>query len=122
MAVIAKVIVDVPTMQTDQPYDYLVPEALVQAVQPGMRVVVNFGKGSREVVGMVVDLADAADFAGELKSIKAVIDLAPVMNQELLALSKWLAASTFAFWITCINTMLPAMLKANMENHCSHRA
>ncbi|MHA3066311.1 primosomal protein N' [Lacticaseibacillus saniviri] len=115
MAVIAKVIVDVPTMQTDQPYDYLVPEALVQAVQPGMRVVVNFGKGSREVVGMVVDLADAADFAGELKSIKAVIDLAPVMNQELLTLSKWLAASTFAFWITCINTMLPAMLKANME-------
>ncbi|KRM72809.1 primosomal protein N' [Lacticaseibacillus brantae] len=115
MAAIAKVIVDVPTMQTDQPYDYLIPADLAAVVKPGMRVVVNFGKGKREVTGMVVDLAEEPEFAGEVKPIVSVIDLAPVLTPEMLALSSWLATSTFAFRITSIQTMLPAMMKANME-------
>ena len=33
----AKVIVDVPTMQTDQPFTYLVPENLNEQLAVGMR-------------------------------------------------------------------------------------
>ncbi len=110
---VAKVIVDVPTMQTDRPFDYAIPQALEERIQPGMRVWVQFGQGKREVSGMVVALADHADFDGELKPILAALDYAPVMNQETLALSHWLAQTTYAFWITCIQTMLPAMLKVD---------
>ena len=42
----AQVIVDVPTMQTNQPYTYAVPEALTEVLAVGMRVVVPFGRGN----------------------------------------------------------------------------
>lgn len=113
MTTVAEVIVDVPTMQTDQPYDYAIPAALTGQVVPGMRVWVQFGQGKREVSGMVVATEAQTDFTGTLKPLLAVLDYAPVMNSELLKLSHWLAQTTYAFWITCIQTMLPAMLKVD---------
>ena len=44
---IAKIIVDVPLMQTDQPYSYKVPEEFEVMLEVGMRVHVPFGKGNR---------------------------------------------------------------------------
>lgn len=38
MTLTAEVIVDVPTMQTDQPFTYLVPSEMETALQVGMRV------------------------------------------------------------------------------------
>ncbi|WP_262316252.1 primosomal protein N' [Lacticaseibacillus parakribbianus] len=113
MTAVAKVIVDVPTMQTDRPFDYAIPNALADAIQPGMRVWVGFGRGSRQVAGMVVAVDTVSDYTGELKPVLAVLDYAPVLDAEGLALSKWLADTTFAFWITCIQTMLPTMLKVD---------
>lgn len=40
---IAKVIVDVPAMQVDRPFDYYIPEDLEELIRPGMRVSVPFG-------------------------------------------------------------------------------
>ena len=42
MTLTAEVIVDVPTMQTDQPFTYLVPSEMETALQVGMRVEVPF--------------------------------------------------------------------------------
>ncbi|WP_225047526.1 primosomal protein N' [Lacticaseibacillus kribbianus] len=113
MTAVAKVVVDVPTMQTDRPFDYAIPATLEGAIQPGMRVWVGFGRGQRQVAGMVVGVESTSAFAGDLKPILAVLDYAPVLSQAGLALSKWLADTTFAFWITCIQTMLPTMLKVD---------
>ena len=44
---IAKIIVDVPLMQTDQPYSYRIPEEFEGMLEVGMRVHVPFGKGNR---------------------------------------------------------------------------
>ncbi|WP_278391134.1 hypothetical protein, partial [Leuconostoc lactis] len=52
----AQIIVDVPTMQTNQPYTYLIPEAMQDTLQPGMRVDVPFG--ARNVMGFVVALQE----------------------------------------------------------------
>ena len=41
----AQVIVDVATMQTNQPYTYVIPPELAGQVEAGMRVVVGFGRG-----------------------------------------------------------------------------
>ncbi|EPC12958.1 Primosomal replication protein N (Factor Y), partial [Lacticaseibacillus paracasei subsp. paracasei Lpp230] len=87
MAIVAKVIVDVPTMQTDRPFDYLVPARLEGALQAGMRVWVQFGKGARKVSGMVVSVSDQSDYDGQLKPLLDVLDPAPVLNHELLKLS-----------------------------------
>ncbi|VDG24515.1 primosomal protein N' [Lactiplantibacillus mudanjiangensis] len=112
MAQIAQVLVDVPTMQTDRPYSYQIPTAWQSQVQPGMRVVVPFGRGKRRVQGLVLKCDDVTTFDGDLKAIDAVVDLAPVLNHEGLELSAWLAQSTFAFQITCAQTMLPAVMRA----------
>ncbi|CAM3101747.1 primosomal protein N' [Lactiplantibacillus plajomi] len=115
MAQIAQVIVDVPTMQTNRPYTYLIPAAWQSQVQPGMRVIVPFGRGKRRVQGFVVNLTNQSTFDGDLKAIDTVVDLAPVLNTEALAMTAWLAQSTFAFQITCAQTMLPAVMRAKYE-------
>ena len=51
---IAKIIVDVPLMQTDQPYSYKVPEEFEGMLEVGMRVHVPFGKANRLIQGIVL--------------------------------------------------------------------
>ena len=56
MPELAQVVVDVPTMQTNQPYTYQIPTKLEKQIQVGARVIVPFGKGKRTVQGFVVAL------------------------------------------------------------------
>lgn len=121
MTQIAEVIVDVPTMQTNTPYSYEIPPALVDQIQPGMRVVVPFGKGSRKVQGFVWQVDAAAQPVPDvtLKAIDNVMDPAPIVNAELMQLSDWLAHTTYAFTITCLQTMLPNALKAKYQKWVS---
>ena len=49
MPELAQVVVDVPTMQTNQPYTYQIPLKLEKQIQVGVRVIVPFGKGKRTV-------------------------------------------------------------------------
>ena len=110
----AQIIVDVPTMQTDQPYTYLVPAAMHGTLQPGMRVEVPFG--ARQVMGFVVGLAETPPEAvDKMRPISQLMDLSPVLNEELLALSQAVAQETFAFRISVLQTMLPNALKATYE-------
>lgn len=109
---LAQVIVDVPAMQTDQPFSYLIPPQL--AVEVGMRVEVSFGP--RHVQGFVIGFAEVPEpLPTNLKPIIRVLDLAPVLNQELLALADYMKATTFAFKVTCLQTMLPSVMKADYQ-------
>ncbi|MGX7204858.1 primosomal protein N' [Enterococcus pingfangensis] len=109
---LAQVIVDVPSMQTDQPFSYLIPPHL--AVEIGMRVEVGFGP--RHVQGFVVGFESAAQpLPANLKPIIRVLDIAPVLNQELLALADYMKETTFAFKVTCLQTMLPSVMKADYQ-------
>ena len=40
----------------DKPYDYLVPPQMQTQLQPGMRVMVPFGRANRRQEGMVLAL------------------------------------------------------------------
>lgn len=109
---LAQVIVDVPSMQTDQPFSYLIPPQL--AVEVGMRVEVGFGP--RHVQGFVVGFEQATEpLPDNLKPIIRVLDLAPVLNKELLALADYMKETTFAFKVTCLQTMLPSVMKADYQ-------
>lgn len=112
MPLLADVIVDVPTLQTNQPYSYLVPEKYRHFLKVGMRVIVPFGRGSRKVQGFVVAVKDNAEFSGDLKQIDSLMDSKPVLNDELIELGQKMAYLTFSFRIKCYQTMLPAVMKA----------
>ena len=117
MPKIAQVIVDVPTMQTDQPFSYLVPKNLEEAIEVGVRVEVPFGNGNRHIQGFVVDIIDEVKMAEVemLKPIETVLDLHPVVNTELLALADEMAKTTFSFKITCLQTMLPSVMRSTYK-------
>lgn len=69
-------------------FDYLVPEGV--SVWPGVRVWVPFG--GRRVVGVVLGQPDASDVPVEkLKTIEAVIDEKPLLDDRLLQLYYWAA-------------------------------
>lgn len=115
MAQTVQVIVDVPTQQTNHPFTYSVPDKWADTVKPGMRVVVPFGKGDRQVQGFVVGVDVPHHFDGELRPLAALMDLQPVVNDELQKLSQWMADDTYSFWISCLYTMLPTALKGKTQ-------
>ncbi|HAP3788998.1 TPA: primosomal protein N' [Enterococcus faecalis] len=122
MQKVAKVIVDVPTMQTDQPFTYLVPENLNEQLAVGMRVEVPFGNGNRHVQGFVLAIEPMAatvldETNVQLKELVAVLYLKPVLNTEMLALADYMKEKTFAFKITCLQTMLPSVMRADYQKY-----
>lgn len=113
--VIAKVIVDVPLMQTDKPYSYQIPSEFEDMVEAGMRVHVPFGKGNRLIQGIVVDVVEEADTSEELKAIGEVLDYTPVLNQEQFWLADQLRKSVFSYKITILKAMLPSLLNSSYD-------
>jgi primosomal protein N' (replication factor Y) (superfamily II helicase) len=109
---IASVIVDVPAKQTDKTFDYLIPDHWVEAIQPGMRVVVPFGP--RKIQGFVTEIKTQSEFK-KLREIIEPMDLEPALNRELLELGNWLTENTLCFKIFAFQAMLPAALKAKYE-------
>ena len=115
---IAKIIVDVPLMQTDQPYSYKVPEEFVDMLEVGMRVHVPFGKGNRLIQGLVLVLETQSDEEAanqDLKEIAEVLDFSPVLTQEQLWLAEELRKSVFSYTISILNAMLPGFLNSSYD-------
>ena len=115
---IAKIIVDVPLMQTDQPYSYKVPEEFVDMLEVGMRVHVPFGKANRLIQGIVLGFeqeSDAEVANEELKEIVEVLDFSPVLTEEQLWLAEELRKSVFSYKISILKAMLPGFLNSSYD-------
>ena len=110
---IAKVIVDVPLMQTDKPYSYAVPKEFSTMLEIGMRVHVPFGKANRLIQGIVVELTE--ETTPELKEIAEVLDFTPVLNEEQLWLAEELRKSVFSYKISILKAMLPGFLNSSYD-------
>ena len=113
---IAKIIVDVPLMQTDQPYSYKVPEEFVDMLEVGMRVHVPFGKANRLIQGIVLGMEQESEMADEdLKEIAEVLDFSPVLTEEQLWLAEELRKSVFSYKISILKAMLPGFLNSSYD-------
>ena len=113
---IAKIIVDVPLMQTDQPYSYKIPEEFVDMLEVGMRVHVPFGKANRLIQGIVLGMEQESEMADEdLKEIAEVLDFSPVLTQEQLWLAEELRKSVFSYKISILKAMLPGFLNSSYD-------
>ena len=115
---IAKIIVDVPLMQTDQPYSYKVPEEFAGMLEVGMRVHVPFGKANRLIQGIVLGMEqenDAEVAEDDLKEIAEVLDFSPVLTEEQLWLAEELRKSVFSYKISILKAMLPGFLNSSYD-------
>ncbi|RRR55537.1 primosomal protein N' [Streptococcus suis] len=112
----AQIIVDVPLMQTDQAYTYLVPEEFEAGIVPGIRVHVPFGKGNRLIQGIVVGLTEELpEGTQDIKPIVEVLDYSPVLNKEQFWLADQMRKTVFAYKITLLKAMLPSLLNSTYD-------
>ncbi len=61
---------------------------------------------------------EASDLSGKsVKKVEDLLDLTPVLTEELMNLSSWLSDKTLSFKITALQAMLPLALKAKYEKN-----
>lgn len=106
--VIAKVAVENAAYSFDDAFDYAIREEHLAQVQPGVRVVVPFGKGSRKRQGLVFALRENKHPEKKLKAIAEVLDQTPLLNAELLRLAVFLKEHTFCTLFEAAKAMLPS--------------
>lgn len=95
-------------------FTYAVDPSLVDQVAPGVRVSVPFGR--RREVGVVVGVAKECDLpASRVRRIHEVLDKEPVVGQDLLDLTRWLADYYVCAWGEALAAVLPAALKREGE-------
>ncbi|HLG28016.1 MAG TPA: primosomal protein N', partial [Paenisporosarcina sp.] len=110
----AEVIVDVAAYPIDRPFDYSVPEMFQTIIESGSRVKVPFG--NRQVLGFVTALKSDTDVPlDKQKPIGELLDIEPVLTQEMLAMTKWLKRHTLCYEIDALQVMLPSALRAKYE-------
>lgn len=106
---IAKIVVAAAVYAIDKPYDYLVPDALEDSIQPGVRVVVPFGRGNRRTEGVVLFLEQGTE-KKNLKMVESVLDQEPVLDETMLRLAAFLRERYFCTFFDAVRAMLPAGL------------
>ncbi len=95
------------TYMYDRPYTYYIPPELVGRVQPGMRVIVPFGRGSRPVQGLVLDEPKEGS-AEKIKPILTLLDEAPVLNAADLRMVLWVREKCFCTCFAAFRAAIPA--------------
>ena len=108
-AVIVKVAVSAAPYSIDKPYDYLVPEPLLEAAVPGVRVTVPFGRGNRTSEGIILARVQGEKVQG-LKPLDSVLDSGPVLDGDGIALALWMRQRYFCTMFEAVKTILPAGL------------
>lgn len=102
---IAEVIVDIATSETDRIFDYLCDETVAE----GSRVFAPFG--GRVTPGFVVSLKENSDYPLEkLKKVKAA-DAVPALNAECLSLAKKIAARYACPLASALRLFLPSEMR-----------
>ena len=108
-AVIVKVAVSAAPYSIDKPYDYLVPEPLLETAVPGVRVTVPFGRGNRSSEGIILARTTGEKSQG-LKPLASVLDREPVLDADGIALALWMRQRYFCTLFEAVKTILPAGL------------
>ncbi len=115
---VAKVIVDVPSRETDRPFDYLIPEEMRGWIEVGSRVGVPFGR--RTVQGFVLSLQRESEMdPARMKPIQELLDLMPPLPPDLVKMAEWMSQKYACSMISALQAMIPAALKGKAERYIS---
>lgn len=106
---VAKIAVAAASYWIDKPYDYLIPEELVDKAVPGVRVYVPFARGNRRSEGVILAVSDNSAYE-KLKSILSVLDDEAVLTEEQIKLALFMRDRFFCTVYDAAKAMLPAGL------------
>ena len=103
---IAKIAVSAANFAIDKPYSYAIPASM--ELQPGLRVMVPFGRSNRHTEGVVLSVEEGSESG--LKQIASCLDDAPVVSGRMLQLAAFMRERYFCSFFDCLRVMLPAGL------------
>lgn len=102
----ADILVEVNALE--KTFTYKIPSDMKALV--GMRALVPFGP--RKLEGFILSVHNGGTYDYEIKEIISLIDDYPVINEEMLALGKFISEKCMCSLMSAYQTMLPAALKA----------
>ena len=102
----AKVAVSNLNFSVDKEFSYLIPANLVRLVEPGVRVVVPFGRANKKREGIVTQLF-YDEGAIPLKSICEIIDMEPVVDEKGMELARFISKRYYATLYDSVSLLLP---------------
>ncbi len=114
----AKVAVSAATFAIDRPFDYLVPTEMEETIKPGMRAMVSFGRGNKTCDALILAL-DTAPTPRGLKSVLALLDDRPVLDEQGVRLAVWMARRYFCTVYQAVKAMLPTGLWFSIQDVCA---
>ena len=103
---IAKIAVSAANFAIDKPYSYAIPETM--ELQPGLRVMVPFGRSNRHTEGVVLSVEAGSEVG--LKAVASCLDAEPVLSMRMLQLAAFMRERYFCTLFDCLRVMLPAGL------------
>lgn len=114
---VAKIALSGTALSFDTEYSYNLPQSLASKALPGSRVIVPFGRGNRKRVGFITRLYECDRMREELKNIISVVDVQPLVNEEMLRLIFWLKDNTFCTYFEAYKTIVPIGYNYNLSTH-----
>ena len=103
---VAGVVVEKSAYSFDRVFDYTIPDDMQDSIQIGCRVLVPFGRASKQRQGVVVTLHNNKN--SKLKEINKLLDTSPVVTQEMLDTAKFMKEHYFCTYYDAVKAMLPA--------------
>ena len=103
---VAGVVVEKSAYSFDRVFDYTIPDNMQDSIQIGCRVLVPFGRASKQRQGVVVTLHNNKN--SKLKEINKLLDTSPVVTQEMLDTAKFMKEHYFCTYYDAVKAMLPA--------------
>ena len=103
---VAGVVVEKSAYSFDRVFNYTIPDDMQDSIQIGCRVLVPFGRASKQRQGVVVTLHNNKN--SKLKEINKLLDTTPVVTQEMLDTAKFMKEHYFCTYYDAVKAMLPA--------------
>lgn len=106
----AAVVVELPAREIARPFDYKIPQRLLDKIQIGSHVLVPFGP--RKIEGFVVELKTKPDFS-KTKEIYRLLTDFPLFDEKMLELMNWINDYYQSILINVIKTAIPTGIIGN---------
>lgn len=105
----ADVIIDISHEKVDRPFQYRIPERMLEDLEVGMCVTVPFGKGNTLRRGYVTDITEKCAFDPQkIKEIHSLATDGVGVEDFQIRLARWIRRSYGGTMIQALKTVLPA--------------
>ncbi|MDO4942339.1 MAG: primosomal protein N' [Lachnospiraceae bacterium] len=112
----ADIIINISHEALDKVFQYEVPFVLREKIEPGMQVIVPFGRGNKEQMGYVIRLSQKADYDEmRIKPILRISEKGVSIESKMIRLAYWIREQYGSTMIQALRTVLPSSSKVERK-------